>query len=270
MFWVLKRRSNDPMVKLLNAYEMSLLRPPNENEAVGDLLIYYEGKTRTPGRITGLLNPPLEMPPLLSERLPNFSGSVLSNVTFDEGFSWLEGFFNALRIVGVSGKLELQFKKEQASQISFRFSDVTRDRVDVIELGAELENPEFRIKNPFYDGKSQYYLVTAVAKSPSISIKVKSADGKVLSLGAEIPNILDNSTGVSIKENADQEITIEGKRLAFGIQTYEMRYNPKLQRLTFTPTGIIRVGTQEKPDLKPALIGGPDGNVFVNITQKEN
>jgi hypothetical protein len=211
------------------------------------------------------------MPPIISnESLPDFSGTVLSAVSFNEGFSWFEGFLSALKIPGLSSKLKLNYEQKNAKNIKFKFSDVTQDRVDVFELGAKLEDPKFRVKNPFYDGKSQYYLVTTVARSPSISIMVEGEGGKALSLDLDFPKLVDSSTGVDIKESSETEIVVEGKKLAFGIQTYEMRYDPMLQRLSFIPAGVIRVGTKDKPKLEPAPIGGLRGNVFVDLenTQK--
>ena len=265
MGWFLKRDTDDEMVKLLKDYNLSLLRPPQEGEEVGDLRMYTNGKTSTKGSLSPLLEPPLEMPKVTrDESLSEISGTVLSAVSFTEGFSWFEGFLNAFKIAGISGKMKLQYKKKQATRISFRFSDVTQDRVNVFKLGAKLEDPKFRVKNAFYDGKSQYYLVTTVVRSPSISIKVERENGKAISVGLEIPKILENSTDVSIKESSEQELTVKGKKLAFAIQTYQMRYNPKIQKLSFLPTGIQKVGTKEKPQLKPAIIGGPNGNVFID------
>jgi hypothetical protein len=264
--WFLKRDTDDKMAKLLKDYNLSLLRPPSELEAVGNLHVYAGGKTSTQGRINYLLDPPLEMPPIISdESLPDFSGAILSAVSFDEGFSWFEGFLNAFKIAGISSKLKLNYEQKKAKNIKFRFSDVTQDRVDVFELGAKLEDPKFRVKNPFYDGKSQYYLVTTVARSPSISISVEDEGGKALSLGLDFQILLDNSTGVDVKESSENEMVVRGKKLAFGIQTYEMRYDPRLQKLSFIPAGVIPCGTKGKPDLKPALIGGSKGNVFVDL-----
>ena len=266
MVSILRRNSNDPFVKLLAEHNLSLLRPPSEKEAVGDLHVYSGGKTSTQGKITYLLDPPLEMPPLITgESLPDFSGSTAATMSFKQGFSLFEGIFNALKIGGISGKAKVNYEKAKAKQIKFSFSKVTKDRVDVFELGSRLEEPEFRVKNPFYDAKSEYHLVTAVARSPSFGIRVEGKDGQALSAGVELPKIIESSTDVSVKENSDNEIVAKGKKLVFGIQTYLMRYDPKKQRLSFLPSGIIRVGAKEKPKLEPSFIGGPNGSIFVDL-----
>ncbi len=266
MVWFLNRNSNDSMVKLLNDYQMSLLRPPRENEAVGDLHVYKDGKTSTQGRIYSLLDPTLEMPPLmLDESLPNFSGTTLYSVQFQEGFSWFEGFLAALKVPEISAKMKLEYEKKQAKHIRFKFSEVTQDRVDVYELGARLEDTRLRVKNPFYDERAQYFLVTAVARSPSITIRVERNDGQTLSLGLDIPNIVENSTNVQVSESAESELIVRGKKLAFGVQTYQMRYDPGRQHLSFVPAGATRVGVKGKTEYEKSVIGGSRGNVFLDI-----
>jgi len=266
MISILRRDSNDPFVKLLAQHNLSLLKPPSEKEAVGDLHIYCGGKTSTQGKITYLLDPPLEMPPLLTEKLPDFCGSTAATMSFKEGFSLFEGIFNAFNIGNISGKAKVNYEKAKAKQIKFSFANVTKDRVDVFELGSKLEEPNFRVKNPFYDGKSEYHLVTAVARSPLFTIRVEGKNGQALSAGVEVAKAIKSSTKLRVDETSENEIIAKGKKLAFGIQTYQMRYDPEMERLSFLPSGIIRVGAKEKPKLEPSFIGGPHGSVFVNLS----
>jgi hypothetical protein len=260
----LRRDSKDLFVKLLTQQNLSLLRPPSEKEAVGDLHVYSRGKTSTQGKITYLLDPPLAMPSLVRESLPDFAGSTAATMSFKEGFSIFEGIFNALKIGGESGRAKVNYERAKAKKIKFGFSNVTKERVDVFELGSRLEAPEFRVKNPFYDGKSEYHLVTAVARSPSFTIRVEDQGGQALSAGVQLPKIVKSTTKLSVKENSENEIVTKGKKLVFGIQTYQMRYDPQMQKLSFLPSGIIKVGANEKPDYRPSFIGGPN-TIFVDL-----
>lgn len=263
----LKRDTKDPLIRLMHdVYNMSPLRPIQERAEVGDLHESDGKRTKKRGRINFLLDPPLKMPELIEdEQLPDFDTVSTSSLVFKVGFDWCKDFLSALGIGNIGAKINANFEKLQAKWMKIRFSNVTRDSVDAYELGYWLEDTRLRVKNPFYNPDFRYYLVTAVARSPSICIKVESKTGKALSLDLDVLDSLKNATGVVTNFSTKEELIVEGKKLAFGVEYFEMRYDPKLQRLSFIPAGIVRVGNKQKIKLEPSFIGGPKADAFVNL-----
>lgn len=264
---IFNRDTKDPLIRLMHdVYNMSPVRPIQQYANVGDLHESDGKRTKKRGRINYLLDPPLEMPDLLKDEiLPDFDTISTSSVSFKVGFGWAKDFLSALGVGDFAAKLNANFMKQQAKSMKMRFSHVTRDSVDAYELGYRLEDTKLRVKNPFYHPGFRYYLVTAVARSPSICIKAENRDGKVLSVDADILNSLKVSTGVTTSSSTKEELVVSGKRLAFGVEYFEMRYNTKLRRLSFMPAGVIPVGSKEKIRIKPAFIGGEKGDIFVNL-----
>ena len=67
-----------------------------------------------------------------------------------------------------------------------------------------------------------YFVVTGVAKSPSISIALDGDQKQVMDVNAEVKQLVNASGGISIETSGSGQITFKGdKSLAFGVELFE-------------------------------------------------
>jgi hypothetical protein len=179
----------------------------------------------------------------------------------------LEGFLSALGASGVVTKVRVGFEKEKASQIKYRFGQATRDSVDVMQLGVMLIDKKLRKEHPLYDEDNRYFVVTGVARTPSVSIVTENKDGQAVNLDLEALKIGELSPSVSAEKTAEGEITFSGeKSLAFGVELLELGYDSEKSRITLKMlSDAVKVRRGEPappPMLGPAFIAGEEDDVF--------
>lgn len=268
-----KRNTDDPLLRMfLDKYGLHLLYVPKENVAVGDLCVHDGERTSRPGKVTYFLEPPLEMPPVtVGENMADVSGMVSHGVSARVGLGLLEGFLTALGAAGIVNKVRASYEARNANVLKFRFARATRDSVDVLLLGSKLIRHKLVEDHPLYEEGYRYYLVTAVARTPSISIIAENAKTKAVNVDVGAMQIADVATGVSVEKSSEGEVTfVGGKSLAFGVELHELLYDTKRNKLKLKlPPGAIRVlrGAREASGrlVEPAFIGGVEGDVFLTI-----
>ncbi|MGH2543872.1 MAG: hypothetical protein ACRDIB_13805 [Ardenticatenaceae bacterium] len=268
-----KRNTDDPLMRhFLDRYYIHLLAQPREGVAVGDLYVQDGKQVSSPGSVVYFLEPPLEMPPLnAGEVLADVSGMLSNAVSANAGLGLLDTFLAALGAAGIVSKLRAAFETKKASAVRFRFASATRDSVDPMQLGSKLIRHKIIEDHPLYDDDSHYYLVTAVVRTPNISIVAQSDSSTAVDLGVEAMQLGSADTGVTVEKMQGGEVTFKGKKsLAFGVQLYELSYDQKRKKLKFKlPPGLVKVRSAaaggSKQILTPAFIGGEDDDVFLEV-----
>jgi hypothetical protein len=207
------------------------------------------------------------------ELLADITGTLSHGVAFKVGFGLLEGFLTALGASGIVTKVRVGFEKEKTSQIKYRFARATRDSVDVLQMGVELIGKELMEDHPLYEEDYSYFLVTGVARTPSISIVAEGKDGQAVNLDLEALKIGEISPSVSVEKTGEGEITFSGeKSLAFGVELLKLLYDPKQNRIDLEMQNDVvkvrKVRDDEKP-AKPmvghAFIGGEQDDAFIAV-----
>ncbi len=271
MLW--KRNTDDPLIRMfLDRYSLHLLAVPREGAAVGDLYVYDGKRVSAPGKVMYLLEPPLELPPVTAgEVMADVSGTVSNSVSLEAGFGLLEGFLAAMGAVGIVSSLRASWQARRVGFLRFRFSSAVRDSVDVLLLGSRLIRHKLVEDHPLHDEDHRYYLVTAVARTPSISIVAESAEGKAVAVDIGAARMADVGAGVSVQQTSEGEVTFAGsKSLAFGVELHELQYDSKRGRVKLRmPEGAVRVRSRERGGpqrlMQPAVIGGPEDDVFLPL-----
>lgn len=268
-----KRNTDDPLMRIfLDKYHLHLLSVPREKVAVGDLYVHDGKRVSAPGKVTHFLEPPLEMPPItIGERMADVSGIVSHGVSTQWGLSYLGNFLSSLGVGGIVSRLRAGYEAKKANVLKFRFAHATRDSVDVMLLGVKLIRRKLKEDHPLHEKGNHYYLVTAVARTPTISIMSESDKEKALTLNLGAMKLTEVATGVSVEESSEGELTFTGeKSLAFGVELHELMHDSKHNKLRLKmPQRAIRlrreVGKPREWRVKPAFIGGSDDNVFLTV-----
>jgi hypothetical protein len=241
---------NDPLLKAFyNTYHLNLLSLPREKASIGDIYIDDGRRISSPGNITYFLkgNERFELPPTSTEYLSEVTGIVSNNVAVGVGFSFLEGFFGMLGAGDILSKLRIAYRSSNIQNIRFRFTQATRDYIDIFLLGNALYDQRVNENNAAYNKDDSYYLTTAVARAPSINIVAEGNNSKSINTGIKAMQITDATTDVKVEKINEGEITVAGKRsLAFGVELHELAYDPKKQTINIRP--IVEGGMKIRND----------------------
>ncbi len=265
-----KRSTDDPLLRIfLDKYNLNLLSIPRENVAVGDLYVYDGKRVSTPGIITYFLDPPLEIPSdkiITGERLADVTGRLSNGIHVNAGLGILDGFLTAMGAGGIVTKVRASYEAKGMKTLKFHFDLATRDYVDAFLFGRKLIGHRVMEEHPLYIEGCRYYLTTAVVRSSSISIIAEGDNATSVNIDLEAMKIAEASAAVSTTKSGEGEVTFIGKKkLAFGVELYELHYDAKRKTLKLLPPGVIQVRGGPAPVVKPAFIGGPDGEVFIKV-----
>jgi hypothetical protein len=257
-----KRSTADPLVRLfLDRYHLNLLPVPRERAACGQLYVKRGRAVSAPGDVRELFEPAVELPPVLpDEVLADIAGTLSEKVTVKVGLSLLESFLVALGAAGVVDKVKAGYQRSSASGARFRFADATRDSMDPLSLGTAFLDRRFIRRHAFVAPENRYYIVGAVVRTPSISILVEDQTSNAVDLGAEAMAVLDAEASVSAERLETGEIRYAGgKRLAIGVELYELRFDEGEQRLEMlTPEDVVDLRRGRPVAPSPVFLGEDD------------
>ncbi len=204
---------------------------------------------------------------ITGETMADVIGKVSNSLSIDVGLGLLEGFLIAMGAGSIITKLQNSYEVKGAKTLKFRFSQATRDYINVMEIGNKLIKHHIMEEHALYVEGYHYYLVTAVARSPSISIMAEDNNSILMNIDLEAMKIIDVSAGASVTKSNEGEVTFAGKKsLAFGVELYELKYDVKSKTLKLLLSDTaIRVRGKRSVAPKPVFIGGSEGNVFITV-----
>lgn len=270
-----KRTTQDPLLKLfLEKYHLNLLSVPRKESHVGDLYVYAQGRTSSPGQIGEFLEPKLELPDLtVGEQMADVQGMVTDAVSFSNGLDLLEGFFSALGSLQMFQGIKTEYARQKAHSFQFSFLSPTRDSIDIAVLGARLIRHRFKKLHALVNEGNRYYLVTALAKSQSISVEAQTKGKGSVELDAKLMSVAKLENKVGMEQTGAGKLTFSGNTpLVFGVELYELTYDKEEHRLKLLlAEGAIKVRsglgerTKEVP-AQPAFLGDPQGEIFIELT----
>jgi hypothetical protein len=166
-------------------------------------------------------------------------------------------------------KLGATYKASKAASLRFRFTEATRDSMDPIAFGARLIECKPVKGHPMVADGNQYFVVTAVARTPSISVVAESDSEKGGSLDVDVKGLAGVSPSLEVKKSSSGELTFKGgKSLAFGVQLHELIFDLEHKRVRMQTTGAVTVrkaGAAAAPITKPVFLAGPEDDVFVEV-----
>jgi hypothetical protein len=261
-------KKDDPLLKIImKQYQLNLLSVPREKSSLGDVYIREGDNKRLsfPSHISSFLDGQFELPtPMTDEKFGNnVSGATSDKIDASIGLEFLEGFLNVLSMGSFGTKVRTYFQQKGARKVKFNFADATRDSVQPEVLRSELGRYHVKEDSNLSEEGRRYYIVTGLAKSPSISIIAEGNNQKRLDIDAQAADIANFSSDVSIKKSQEGKIIFNGKkRLVFGVELFELEYNRITRRFRLKQTDEVfkvRKAGEEvmrtRKVLKPALIG---------------
>ena len=261
----------------MDQYQINLLSVPRENATLGDVYV-REGDSKRlsfPSHISSFLDPHFVMPPATNDETfgNNISGITSNEVDANIGLEFLEQFLNVLSIGSSLGtKICAYLDENSALKIRFNFSDATRDSVQPELLRSELGRYHVKEGTNLSEEGQRHYIVTGLAKSPSISIIAEGNNQKRLDINVQAVGISNFSSDVSIQKSEEGKIIFSNKkRLVFGVELFELEYDNINKRfrlkLTEEVYKVRKAGEQEqiriRKVLKRALIENKEDKAFL-------
>jgi hypothetical protein len=278
MTWnIFKRNSNDPFVnKFYRKYGFHLVSIPREKILLGDIYTRKGNNGQSlqyNGNIANLLDPKFEMPAGFDELMTDFNDTLSDSISANIGFDFLESFLNQLGIGSFGASIRGDFQSSKTKFIQFNFSPLTREYIDPYLVGNLLADTKigYKIKNnAAFDHDREYYIVTAVVKTPSISIVAKGDNNQLVDINAQALESITGKVNISSKKLEDGKISFAGpKKLAIGVELFQLAYNPTSHQFSLDPTEeAYKVHedntTKTKKIIKRAIIGDPN-NADISI-----
>jgi hypothetical protein len=265
-----KRSANDPLIQLfVSRYGLNLLTVPREASDVGDLYVADGGGVSAPGSVTALFEPALTLPPVArGEAMADVTGAISASVSAEAGLGLLGRFLSAFGAAGMGDAIAARFAAARATTLRFSLADATRDSIDPLVLGTRLLRSRLVEDHPMVGPDRRYYLVTAVARSSSIRIAAGQSASASAGIDIDIGG-LGGDGKVAVDRSGDGAITFRSnKRLAFGVQLHELSIDQRDHKLKLKTTGavaMLRGAEPQRPLIEPTLLGGPDGEAFVEL-----
>ena len=259
----------DPLLSVfLERYHLNLLAVPRRDADVGDLYIDAGGRTAAAGRLASFLARPFALPEVTrGEPMAAVSGSLSNSVKAEAGFGLLEGFLAALGANFPFGEAKARWAAHGVQALRFKLLDARRDSVDVGRLGVALIDNALAANHPLLDDEQRYFVVSAVCRSPSVSVAFEDATGHAVELGTELAGFGSAEAGVAIASARNAEVTFTGAQpLAFGVELYEVVARGERIRLKLPDAALnIRAAGAPAARPQPAFVGGDDADLFVRI-----
>lgn len=227
MVWYdfLKRDTGDPLIKIfLKTYNLNLLSLPIVDKLLSDLCIVVNNRMVTRSNIADFFEEKIELRFMTVDML-DISGKISQEVLVDIGVGFLDGFLNAFGIGNLIQKIHSDFQTKGIRSIRFSFKNPIKDYINVKKMGDELEKKKFTFSDghPLYDKKNRYYVVTAVARTPSFSVIAIDNHGSTTEFGIEPFRIGDVDVNRSKSDSNEKMLTFEKKDpIAFGVEMHEL------------------------------------------------
>ncbi len=266
-----KRTAPDPLIQLfVTRYGLNLLAVPREGSDVGDLYVADDEGVSAPGAVTALFDPPPELPPAVrGEAMADVTGAISDTVSADAGLGLLGRFLAAFGAPALGEAIAVRFAAARANALRFSLAEATRDSIDPLVFGTRILRSKLIEDHPMVGPDRRYYLVTAVARSSSIRIAAEKSANASAGVELDLGSLTGAEGNVAIDRARDGSYTFRSaKRLAFGVQLHELTVDPRDRKLKLRTSGavaMLRAAEPSRPLLTPALLGGPEGDAFVDL-----
>jgi len=183
-------------------------------------------------------------------------------------FTFLEAFLNQLWVGSFGTSIRSKIETKDIQSIRFCFKDPIREWIDPYEFANELGLYRIKEESPVFEAENRYYVVTAVARSKSISIIAQDRNNKTVDVKSHVTPLIDASANVSTETFQDLGITFKGQeKLVFGVELYELVYNinTKRFRMKWSEEPVMIRGEEKLQQvIKPSFIGEKE-DIFITV-----
>jgi hypothetical protein len=215
---------SDRSVNYLKSLNLNTILQPEENLAPLALLGEFDGARGIIGRLDQLVDQgTAPLPTIESGVAANINGQRTSKLPISLGLNIVGNIIGAM-----GGNAGIQAGYTAARKVELSFTDVTRDRANVIQIGDYLQAGDIRwehvILKKYLFGKGKLYVLTEVVKSPKFGVTAYKKDDA--SIAIDVP-VISQIVGGNVKVGKETEssttVSYEGqKALAFGFAAIEL------------------------------------------------
>ena len=252
----------DQSITFLRSVGYSVFRLPRANAQPLEVM-HRDGKDLSRlGLLTQLIEPgPAPLPEVSRDTSPgiDLEGRETSRINVAIGLNILGSFIGALG----GGHLGLSGAFQRARTVTFRFTGVLEDRIDVLALEQYVHAGAIR---PFIpDGTldklidDEVYVATSVLKTRSIVVTAQGEGG--MTVGVDVP-VLKGAVGGSVKTESggtlETSVKFEGETpVGFALQAVQLVFDDDSQLLTTTQLAPGSAAARSLPAALPAGARGP-------------
>jgi hypothetical protein len=257
----------DQSITFLRNVGYSVFRFPRASAQPLELL-HRDGKDLTRlGSIVDLIGPgSIALPEVRRDDRPgiDIEGKETSKVNVSIGLSILGGFISALG----GGTLGIQLGFARARTVTFKYSGVMEDRVDVLSLEKFVKAGQISPLVPTGTLEklldNEVYVVTSVLKTPRILVDAQGE--KNTSVGVDVP-VIQQAVGGNVKVEvggtSSSRVVFEGAfPVAFAFQAVELVFDDSGEFLTTQQLEAGEAAARALPRA-PSRPAGERGPVFL-------
>lgn len=215
---------NDRSVNYLKSLNLNTILHPQENLRPLALLGEYDGARGIIGTLDQLIEPPIPaLPAVDSGVAANINGQRTSKLPISLGVNIIGNIIGAM-----GGNVGVKAGYEAASKVEISFSDVTRYRANLIQVGDFLQGAEVKwdhlILQKYLFGKGKLYVLTEVVTSKKFGVTAYKKDNSSLQVDVPvIKELVGGSVSVGSEAEGTNTVAYEGaKELAFGFAAIEL------------------------------------------------
>lgn len=217
----------DPVINSLKQFGYLAVRLPRRDLWPLDVMARTHKDLRRLGPLHDVMVPGNQPLPDVARDIPaaNISGQRTSELKLGLGISVLGNFIGAMG----GNKIGLDTAFSRAKTLSFEFSDVFEDRIDVTRLDQFLTagdiNPASKYVGDLLEA-DDVYLLTAVLRSNRFVVEAKQSSAASLEVSVPvIKGIVGGNVNVSHQQGSQSKVVFEGpERLVFGCQAARLRF----------------------------------------------
>jgi hypothetical protein len=241
----------DRSIDYLKAYGYNVVRLPKADLRPLELLSRGDGALDRFGQLTTVLvgDGSAPLPPTSDDiEATHISGQRSSELKIGLGLSILG---NIIAAMGGS-ELGLSVSYQHAAAVSFEFSNVRENRVEVAALDRYLASadidPLSRQAARFLEDEAMY-IVTSTIKSEKLTVRAQTSDGGSLDLDVPvIQEAVGGNISVSASDKKASVLTYEGPvPLVFGFQAVQLFYEDGVYRAIASAEGVTARALTDAP-----------------------
>ncbi|MCK5243960.1 MAG: hypothetical protein KAJ90_01720 [Desulfobacterales bacterium] len=267
----LTRKSPDPLLRhFLDLYGLHLLRCPRSGIEVGSMVMVSSGRSAVLERLDDLLDAPVALLCVRNnEPMADIQGLLTDVLDVKSGIGISEAFLQSLGAIGIGMQLSTALKEMRDVGLQFCFSNPLRNFVNPASVGAALVQRHFNIEHPVYDPKALYYVITGVAHSKSIDIRLTSQKERAAEADVELEKLINTDAKIQSTQVDNSTWRFEGETaVVFGLELFELSLDATSRRMRLAlppqPVAVRRRGGQvSKPS--PSIIGGETNSPFLGL-----
>lgn len=267
----LTRKSSDPLLRrFLDVYGLHLLRCPRAGIEIGSLVLVRDGSSAILERLDDLLDGPVTLVGVRHDiPMAEAQGVISDALDLKTGIGISEAFLKALGVYGIDVKLNAALKGSKDFGMYFRFSEPVRDSINPASIGAALVQRKLNLDHPIYDPNASYYVVTAVARSRSIDIRLVKHKERGGEIDANLEELIDAGASIQVKQLDNTTWRFKGKQFAvFGLELFQLTQDAARHRIHLALPSqpvAVRHPKQNKSELSPSFIGGEMASAFLDL-----